>query len=74
MIKSIAWNTFKQTGDINSYLEFKEVKNIEENFIKTTRTKDYSEMVEKNHKYQVKSKYKDACLRETSITLNDLEY
>ena len=26
MIKSIAWNTFKQTGDINSYLEFKEVK------------------------------------------------
>ena len=31
MIKSIAWNTFKQTGDINSYLEFKEVKNIEEN-------------------------------------------
>ena len=31
MIKNIAWNTFKQTGDINSYLEFKEVKNIEEN-------------------------------------------
>lgn len=31
MLKNIAWNTFKQTGDINSYLEFKEVKNIEEN-------------------------------------------
>lgn len=31
MIKNIAWNTFKKTGDINSYLEFKEVKNIEEN-------------------------------------------
>jgi hypothetical protein len=31
MIKNIAWNVFKQTGDINSYLEFKEVKNIEEN-------------------------------------------
>ena len=31
MIKNIAWNIFKQTGDINSYLEFKEVKNIEEN-------------------------------------------
>ena len=31
MIKNIAWNTFKQTGDINSYLEFREVKNIEEN-------------------------------------------
>ena len=31
MIKNIAWNTFIQTGDINSYLEFREVKNIEEN-------------------------------------------
>lgn len=31
MIKNIAWNVFKQTGDINSYLEFREVKNIEEN-------------------------------------------
>lgn len=31
MIKNIAWNTFKQTGDINFYLEFKQVENIEEN-------------------------------------------
>lgn len=31
MIEKLAWNTFKQTGNINSYLEFKEVKNIEEN-------------------------------------------
>ena len=31
MIKNIAWNTFKETGDINSYLEFIETKNIEEN-------------------------------------------
>lgn len=31
MIENMAWNTFKQTGDINSYLEFKEVKNIEKN-------------------------------------------
>ena len=31
MIKNIAWNTFKQTGDINSYLEFKQVENIDEN-------------------------------------------
>lgn len=27
----MAWNTFKQTGNINSYLEFIETKNIEEN-------------------------------------------
>ncbi|MCI9017126.1 MAG: hypothetical protein HFJ53_08220 [Clostridia bacterium] len=31
MIKQIAWNTFKNTGDINTFLEFIEVKNIEKN-------------------------------------------
>ena len=40
MIKNIAWNTFKQTGDINSYLEFREVKNIEEN-MKVTIDEEY---------------------------------
>ncbi len=29
MIKQMAWNTFKNTGDINTYLELVEVKNIE---------------------------------------------
>ena len=27
MIKQMAWNTFKNTGDINTYLELVEVKN-----------------------------------------------
>ncbi len=31
MIKQIAWNTFKNTGDINTFLELVKVKNIEEN-------------------------------------------
>ena len=31
MIKNIAWNTFKKTGNIHSYLEFNELRNIEEN-------------------------------------------
>ena len=31
MIKQIAWNTFKNTGDINTFLELKQVKEIEEN-------------------------------------------
>ena len=31
MIKKLAWNTFKNTGDINTYLELVEVKNIEKN-------------------------------------------
>ena len=31
MIKQIAWNTFKNTGDINTFLELIEVQNIEKN-------------------------------------------
>lgn len=31
MIRQIAWNTFKNTGDINTFLEFKQVENIENN-------------------------------------------
>ena len=29
MIKKIAWNTFKNTGDINTFLELKQIENIE---------------------------------------------
>lgn len=31
MIKQIAWNTFKNTGNIDTFLELKQVMNIEEN-------------------------------------------
>lgn len=31
MIKKIAWNTFKNTGDINTYLELKQVIDLEKN-------------------------------------------
>ena len=31
MYKNIAWDTFKKTGNINTYLEFSKFKNIEEN-------------------------------------------
>ena len=31
MNKDLAWNLFKQTGDINVYLEFTKEKNFEEN-------------------------------------------
>lgn len=29
MIKKIAWETFKNTGDINAFMEFKQIENIE---------------------------------------------
>ena len=30
MIKNIAWNTFKNTGNINTFLELKQLTKIEE--------------------------------------------
>lgn len=33
MISKMAWNTFKKTGDITTFLEFIETKNIEENIL-----------------------------------------
>ena len=29
MIRQIAWNTFKNTGNIDTFLEFKQVQDIE---------------------------------------------
>ena len=31
MIKELAWNTFKNTGNINTFLELKQVTDIERN-------------------------------------------
>lgn len=34
MIKKLAWNTFKNTGNINTFLELMEVENVEKRFTK----------------------------------------
>ena len=31
MIKQLAWNTFKNTGNIDTYLELIEVENVQKN-------------------------------------------
>ncbi len=31
MIKQLAWNTFKNTGNINTFMELMEVQNVERN-------------------------------------------
>ena len=31
MLSKMAWNAFKKTGDINTFLEYAQTKNIEEN-------------------------------------------
>ena len=46
MIKKIAWDTFKNTGDINAFLEFKLIENIE----KGLENNLYNIEVEKNNK------------------------
>lgn len=40
MIKKIAWNAFKNTGDINAFLELKEIENIEKNIIENKDIND----------------------------------
>lgn len=30
-MKNLAWNMFKKTGSIDSYLEFRKLRNLEEN-------------------------------------------
>ena len=37
MIKKIAWETFKNTGDIDTFLEFKQIENIENNIKEAKR-------------------------------------
>jgi len=39
MIKKMAWNTFKNTGDINSYLELVELENIQKQLLVTEELK-----------------------------------
>ena len=34
MIKKIAWDTFKNTGDLNTFLELKQFQNIEKQMYK----------------------------------------
>lgn len=36
MIKQMAWNTFKNTGNINTFLELMELENLEKNIYKNT--------------------------------------
>lgn len=37
MIKKIAWNTFKNTGNIDAFLEFKEIENIQNEMEKSIK-------------------------------------
>ena len=49
MIKQMAWNTFKNTGDINTFMELIELENIEKNLNKETdyKVNEYGELESK---------------------------
>ena len=48
MIKQMAWNTFKNTGDINTFLELMEVQNVERDIIKAEQ---YGNIENKGNSY-----------------------
>ena len=50
MVKKIAWNTFKNTGDINAFLELKQIENIENN-LKINESKDLEDIKKELNKY-----------------------
>ena len=43
MLKQLAWNTFKNTGDINTFMELKEIQNVEQNIIRNMGNIDYGD-------------------------------
>lgn len=49
MIKKIAWDAFKNTGDINAFLELKQIENLE-NEIKEVQNITKVEEQDKNQK------------------------
>ena len=44
MIKKIAWDAFKNTGDVNTFLEFKQIQLIEKQILEQNTTKYENEL------------------------------
>lgn len=44
MIKKIAWDAFKNTGDVNTFLEFKQIQSIEKQILEQNATKYENEL------------------------------
>lgn len=46
MIKKIAWNTFKNTGNVDTFLEYKQIQDIEQQLSNINK-----ETIQKNNLY-----------------------
>lgn len=52
MIKQIAWNTFKNTGNINTFMELMELENIEKNLnngLKNNKVNEHGDYKDKGN-------------------------
>ena len=64
MIKKIAWEAFKNTGDINTYLELKQIEDLEEKIekndlnIETKNVFDKENFIDKEN-VKIEKEYKD---------------
>lgn len=52
MIKKIAWDTFKNTGDINAFMEFKQIENIEKGIEEKGKSLFIRDSILKNNERQ----------------------
>lgn len=60
MIKKIAWDTFKKTGNIDTFMEYKQIENIENNIkeiqnITNLNLKDNNKKQRNKHMANVKT-------------------
>lgn len=51
MIKKMAWDTFKKTGNINTFLELKQIENLEEE-IKEKKIINIEKDIKKDGQYK----------------------
>lgn len=51
MIKKIAWEAFKNTGDINTYLELKQIEDLEQ------KMENQNSFIEEKSKEQIYKNY-----------------
>ena len=47
MIKKMAWDAFKKTGDIETFMEYKQIENIENNIKQVQKTNSFGDAFKK---------------------------
>ena len=69
MIKKIAWDAFKNTGDINAFLELKQIENIENNIKEIQEVTNLN--LEDDQKIKKQNKKKNITKRNKNKTIKN---